>query len=401
MMSQTISQRNQKVRELSRRGFIHASAALSLAAHPLLAKAKPFRAATSSLLLVGTQTAKTTSKGIYAYTFEYATGELKQLGLAVEADNPTFLALAPNGNTLFVANELDAVQGKHRGAVSSYALDKKNAKLLKISEVPALGDGTCHVSVDDTGRAVFAANYSSGSAASFMVSVDGHLSPAISFEQYTGHGPNRERQEAPHAHRVTVSPDNRYLLVNDLGLDCIHVYHLDAATAKLTPNDPPSWKSAPGAGPRALRFHPNGKWAYCVTEMSSSVDVLRWDKSHGTLETIQEISMVPPGHKGVTNGCEIVLDHHGRFAYAADRFDDIIVTFAVSPATGKLTLLNRISCGGKVPRHIALDPTGRWLLVANQTSGNIAVLARDPDSGQLSKASQSSPLAAPQCLVFA
>jgi 6-phosphogluconolactonase len=390
----------QTVRKLSRRNFIFTSAAASAVAHPWIAAARPFALGTNRLLLVGTQTT-TTSKGIYAYTFEFATGDLIEIGLAAAADNPTFLALSPSGNLLFAANELDAVEGKHKGAVSSYTLDKRNGKLVKVNEVPALGDGTCHVAVDQTGRAVFAANYGSGSAASFTVSDNGNLSPAVSFEQYSGHGPDHDRQQTSHAHRVTVSPDNRFLLVNDLGLDCIHIYRLDAVTTKLTPNDPPSWKSAPGAGPRALRFHPNGKWAYCVNEMSSSVDVLRWDKTQGTLETTQEISLAPPGHRGLTAGSEIVLDHHGRFAYAADRFDDIIVTFAVSPKTGKLTLLNRISCGGKVPRHIALDPSGRWLLVANQDSNTISVLARDPHSGLLTKASKSFPLAMPECLIFA
>jgi 6-phosphogluconolactonase len=387
------------VRQLSRREFIYGSAALAIAGRSWPAVARPFALAPSRLLLVGTQTAAT-SKGIYAYDFEFATGELKLLGLAAEADNPTFLALAPSGNLLFAANELDPSEGKHRGAVTSYAVDKKNAKLTRINEVSALGDGTCHVAVDQTGRCAFAANYGSGSAVSFSVGDDGHLSPAVSFEQYTGHGPNHERQEASHAHRVTVSPDNRFLLVNDLGLDCIHIYRLDDATAQLTPNDPPAWKSAPGSGPRALRFHPGGKWAYCVTELTSSVDVLRWDKSRGTLETIQELSLEPASYKGMTAGCEVVLDHHARFAYVANRFDDIIVTFAVSPKTGKLTLLNRTSCGGKVPRHITLDPSGRWLLVANQGSDTISVLARDPRSGQLTKSSRSFPLSKPQCLIF-
>jgi 6-phosphogluconolactonase len=386
------------VQQISRRGFIYGSAALSVATRPWFAQAKPLHS--SGLLLVGTQTTGT-SKGIYAYTFDAATGDLKQIGLAAEADNPTFLALSPKGDMVFVANELNQYQGKDHGAISSYTLDRKDTKLIKINEVPTLGRGTCHVAVDHTGRSAFAANYGGGSAASFSVSNDGHLSPAVSFEQYTGQGPNHDRQEAPHAHRVTLSPDNRFLLVNDLGLDAIHIYHLDADTAKLTPNDPPSWKSAPGAGPRALLFHPKGKWAYCVTEMTSSVNVLRWDSKHGTLETVQEIALRPEGYQGVTSGCDIVLDHHARFAYVADRFDDIIVTFAVSPKDGKLTLLNRTPCGGKVPRHLALDPSGRWLLMANQASDNISVLARDPNSGQLTDSAKSFPLSKPQCLVFA
>jgi 6-phosphogluconolactonase len=386
------------VRQISRRGFIYGSAALSVATRSWFAQAKPNH--DSNLLLVGTQTGAT-SKGIYAYTFDAATGDLKQIGLAAEADNPTFLVLSPKGDLVFAANELDQHEGKASGAVTSYTLDRKGAKLTKINEVATLGGGTCHVAVDHTGRSVFAANYGGGSAASFSVSNDGHLSPAVSFEQFTGHGPDHERQEAPHAHRVTVSPDNRFLLVNDLGLDEIHIYHLDADTAKLTPNDPPAWKSAPGAGPRALLFHPSGKWAYCVTEMASTVDVLHWDSKRGTLETTQEISLKPEGFQGVTAGCDIVLDRHAHFAYVADRFDDIIVTFAVSPKDGKLTLINRTSCGGKIPRHLALDPTGRWLLVANQVSDDISVLARDPSSGKLTPSTKSYPLSKPQCLVFA
>jgi len=386
------------VRQISRRGFLYGSAALSIATRPWFAQAKPY--AGTGLLLVGTQTAET-SKGIYAYTFDAATGDLKQIGLAAEADNPTFLALSPRRDLVFVANELDQHDGKASGAVSSYTLDRKNARLIKINEVASLGGATCHVAVDHTGRSVFAANYSGGSAASFSVSDDGHLSPAVSFEQYTGHGPDPDRQQAPHAHRVTVSPDNRFLLVNDLGLDEIHIYRLDADTAKLTPNDPPAWKSAPGAGPRALLFHPSGRWAYCVTEMASTVDVLHWDRKRGTLETMQMLSLKPEGYQGVTGGCDIVFDRHAHFAYVADRFDDIIVTFAVSPSDGKLTLLQRTSCGGKIPRHLALDPSGRWLLVANQVSDNIAILARDPRSGQLIPSAKSFPLSKPQCLVFA
>jgi 6-phosphogluconolactonase len=226
------------------------------------------------------------------------------------------------------------------------------------------------------------------------------LSPAVSFFQYTGHGTDRERQSKPHAHRVTVSPDNRFLLVNDLGLDVIHVYRLDAGTAKLTLNDPPAWQSGPGAGPRALLFHPKGKFAYCVTEMTSSVVVLRWNAQAGVLETVQEVEMRPPDFQDATAGDDIVIDREGQFAYAADRFDDIIATFAISPYSGRLTLVNRISCGGKVPRHLTLDPTGRWLLVANQASDNISVLARDLKTGQLT-VGKSFPLSKPQCLVFA
>jgi 6-phosphogluconolactonase len=386
-----------RLNQITRREFIFGSAAMSVVGRRGFALAKEHSGA--RLLLVGTQTAAT-SKGIYAYSFAAATGELRSLGLAAAADNPTFLALAPNGRTVIVANELDAYEGKSSGAVSSYTLDRAKARLTKVNEVASLGGGTCHVAVDHSGRAAFAANYGGGSAASFSVGADGRLSPAVSFFQYSGEGPDKDRQKGPHAHRVTVSPDNRFLLVNDLGLDAIHIYRLDAATAKLSPNEPAVWRSNPGAGPRALQFHPNGRIAYCVTEMASAVVVLRWDARPGVLETVQEVAMRPPEFQGTTGGADIVIDREARFAYAADRFDDIIVTFAISPQDGRLTVLNRTSCGGKVPRHLALDPSGRWLLVANQVSDNIAVLARDVQTGQLA-AAKSFPLSKPQCLVFA
>lgn len=389
--------------QISRRGFIYGSIAgpvAGLVTASAVGRALGAGVGQGRLLLVGTQTSGT-SKGIYAYSFDSSTGELKQTGLAAEADNPTFLALAGDGRTVFVANEVNRFDGKKSGAISSYRLDRATASLTKISEVATDGGGTCHVAVDHTGRSAFAANYGGGSAASFAVDAKGRLSEAVSFFQYTGHGPNPKRQEAPHAHRVTVSPDNRFLLVNDLGLDVIHIYRLDAATAKLTPNEPAVWRSSPGAGPRALRFHPNGRVAYCVTEMSSTVVVLRWDARAGSLETVQEVVMKPKDFVGVTGGADIVIDRGARFAYAIDRFDNLVVTFSVAAGDGKLTLLNRIPCGGTIPRHLALDPTGRWLLVANQDSDNISVLRIDPHSGKATDAGKSFPLSKPQCLVFA
>ena len=385
------------MKQVSRRGFIFGSAALSVTGRGGFGLAKDSGA--GRLLLVGTQTSGT-SKGIYSYSFDPGTGELGAPGLAAEADSPTFLALAPNGRTVLAANELDKYEGKSSGAVSSYSLDRVNVRLTKVNEVASMGGGPCHVAFDHTGGSAFAANYGGGSAASFSVGEDGRLSDAVSFFQYTGSGPDPVRQKRPHAHRVTVSPDNRFLLVNDLGLDAIHIYRLDAGTAKLTDNDPAAWHSAPGAGPRALQFHPNGRFAYCVTEMASSVVVLRWDARPGVLETVQEVVMRPPDFQGTTAGDDIVIDREARFAYATDRFDDIVCTFSISPESGRLTLLNRTSCGGKVPRHLALDPSGRWLLVANQASDNIAVLNRDARTGQLT-AGKSFPLSKPQCLLFA
>jgi 6-phosphogluconolactonase len=376
---------------------VQAAAIASVTAHPWLAH--PEEKKMGELLLVGTQT-KGSSKGIYAYDFNSADGELKQIGLAAQADNPTFLALSPDRQSLLAGNELDEYEGKSSGAVSIYALDRAHAKLTKINEVASKGAGTAHVAFDHTGRCAFAANYNGGSASSFHIEKGEHLSPVVSFEQFHGHGPNPDRQAQPHAHRVTPSPDNRFLLVNDLGLDLIHVFHLDAATAKLTPNDPPAWHSEPGSGPRALRFHPDGKIAYCVNEIKSTVDVLQWDAQRGVLTTVEQVNLLPENYHGATRGCDIVLDRAARHAYVANRDDNFMATFTVAP-DGKLTLVGRSSCGGDIPRHLTLDPTERWLLVANQESDNIAVFRRDEATGRLAESGKSFPLSKPQCLVFA
>jgi 6-phosphogluconolactonase len=384
--------------KVDRRKVIQGLAVSTFASRAWWAEAA--EAGSGKTLFAGTQTGPA-SKGIYSCKWDPAKGALGPLGLAAEAENPTFLALSPDAKYLYAANEVDSFNGTKGGGVSAFTVDAKAGKLTAINAVLAMGAGTCHVEVDKTGQAVFCANYTGGSAASFHVLALGGLSEAVSHFQYSGHGPNAERQEAPHAHRVTVTPENKFVLVNDLGLDCIHIYKLDAATAVLTPSDPPQWTAAPGSGPRALRFHPNGRWAYCVHELISSVEVLRWDGAAGTLTPIQEIKMTPDDYtKGDATGSEIVLDRTGRFAYAANRGVDQLVSFGVDPTTGKLTLLGRTSCGGKTPRHIALDPTERWLLVANQGSDGIAIFRRDTTTGLLAESGKVFPIVKPQCLVF-
>ena len=385
---------------VSRRTFIKAAAITSLASSAWWAEAKTNMSDNSRLLFAGTQTGPS-SKGIYAFQWDPSNGELKELGLAGESDNPTFIALAPDGKHLFAANEIDEYEGAKSGAISAFSLDRAAAKLTHINTVPSTASGPCHVSVDATGRTVLCANYSGGGAASFHVDAQGRLSEAVSQFHYQGHGPVADRQEASHAHRGTVSPDNRYAYINDLGLDCIHIYHLDAATAKLTANNPPQWTAQPASGPRALRFHPRGKWAYCVHELSSAIDVLAWNSKDGSLHSVQHLGLVPKDYHGQAAASEIVIDRTGRYAYASIRFWDKIVAFSIDPATGKLTPIGTVSCGGKVPRHIALDPTERWLLVANQTSDNIAVIQRDTATGKLAETGSSFPLIKPQCLVFA
>lgn len=379
---------------VSRRGFLRSAAALPWMVESVMAQMTDG----GELLLMGTQTSGT-SEGIYAYRFDPKSGELMQIGLAAAAKMPTFLTLAPDGRSVFAVNELEEFAGKKSGGVTGFSVRQGGVKLAEVNQVPSLGGAPCHVAMDKTGRCVFVANYNGGSAASFLVGADGRLSEAVSFFQYKGSGPDKARQMGPHAHRVMVSPDNRFVMVNDLGLDAIHVYKLDAKTATLTPHEPAVWHATPGSGPRALQFHPNGKWAYCVTEMKSTVCLLHWDAAKGVLETVQEVPLLPVGYTGETGASDIVLDRAGRFAYVANRLNDFMATFTVA-ADGRLTLVERTSCGGKVPRHLTLDKTERWLLVANQETDNIAVFARDEKTGKLAKDGKSFPISRPQCFVW-
>jgi 6-phosphogluconolactonase len=377
---------------LNRRNVLKGLAIAPFAAHNWWKQA--LAAESHSLLFVGTQTAAT-SKGIYAYRWDSNNGELQLEGLAAMSDNPTFLALSPDRKLLYAANELNEFQGAKSGAVSAFSISK--SKLTALNVVSAQGTGTCHVSVHPDGKSVFCANYAGGSASMFHVESTGALTSAVAHFQYTGHGP-MPQQEAAHAHRVTVSPDGHFLLVNDLGLDCIHIYKLENGTA--VPNDPPQWNATPGTGPRALRFHPNGRWAYCVLEMGSAVEVLEWNSQAGALTSVQKVSLVPDGYQGNHAGSEVVVDRSGQFVYASDRFDDVIVSFKVDTATGQLTVLEKNTYGGKTPRHIALDPSEKWLLVANQDSDNITVLRRDTKTGLIAKTGKQFSISKPQCLVF-
>jgi 6-phosphogluconolactonase len=355
--------------------------------------------ASAVTLFVGTHTG-TGSKGVYAYDWSSATGTATQKKLAAEIESPTYLALSPDKRYLFTANEVDLFHGVKSGGVSSFRVGPGAGQLTAINGVTSGGGGTCFVGVDPSGRTLLCANYTGGSAASFRIGPDGVLSQAVSEFHYTGHGPNPDRQEASHVHRAIASPSGKYAFFNDLGLDVIHIYKLDAATAKLTAHTPAVWQAPPGSGPRALRFHPNGRWAYCVLEMGASVVLLEWDEAAGTLTTRQEARLTPEGFTGRAQASEIVLDRSGRFAYAACRFYDTLVNFSVDPETGRLTILGRSTCGGKVPRDITLDPSERWMLVANQESDVIAIIARDHGTGLLADKAQTVPLAKPQCLVF-
>jgi len=341
------------------------------------------------------------SQGIYTALFDSQSGRLSAPELAAEAKNPTFLALSPNGRFLYAANEIGNYSGQPSGAVSAFSIDKQSGKLALLNQQPSAGSGPCHIALDKTGECVLVANYGSGSVAAIKVGSDGGLSGPGFQVQHHGSSINSQRQEGPHAHYITTDPANRFALACDLGLDQVLVYKLDRSQARLTLNDPPAAPLAPGAGPRHLGFHPNGRWVYVINELNSTLSSFEYSPRQGTLTSLQTVSTLPKGFSGQNSCAEVAVHPSGKFVYGSNRGDDSIALFSIDAKTGKPTFIARESTRGKTPRHFALDPSGLWLLAENQDSNDIFVFRVDPASGRLAPVGERTEVGAPVCLVFA
>ena len=338
--------------------------------------------------------------GILVYDWDPEAAKLTLAGVAAKVGNVAWLAFSQGRDFVYSASELDTFNGKPTGEVASFRL-AKDGTLQPLSARNSAGTGTCHLAPDATGRMLIAADYTGASAASFRIE-DGKLSEAVWTEHYTEHGPNPTRQPTAHAHFASFSPDNRFAYINDLGGDCIHIYKPNLATAEMTPAG--IYRGAPGSGPRTLHFHPNGYTAYSMNELVSTVDLLHWHKDDGGLTFVDRIELLPAETKPsavASTGCDTVISRDGRFVYFANRGDNFLYAFKADFATGKLTPMKRSNCGGKTPRNFTLDPTERWMLVANQDSNLISVFARDPKTGELADDVKSSVAAeAPMRILF-
>ena len=334
----------------------------------------------------GTYTGNT-GKGIYAYRFNPASGKLTSMGLAAPSPNPSFLTVHPNGRFLYAANERDdSIPAGKDNEVSAFAVDPATGKLTFLNKVSSHGGGPCHVSIDKTGTVLLVANYGTGSVAALPIQRDGRLGEASSVDQHHGKSVDPARQMGPHAHFIAPSPDNRFALSADLGLDQVVVYRLDPSKGSLTANTPPFATLAPGAGPRHLAFHPTADFVYVNGEMKSTVSVFAYDKQAGRLTPVQTLSTLPAGFTGTSSTAEIQIDRGGKFLYVSNRGHDSIAIFAIDKATGKLTPVAHVPTGGKTPRYFTLDPTGAYLLAGNQNSNTVTVFRVDANSGRLTPA---------------
>ena len=363
----------------------------------------PLHAASSYLAYVGTYTASS-SKGIYSFRFDPATGQLKAIGVAAELPNPSFLATDPQHRFLYAVTEMGPEPGaddyKKNGFVSSYSIDRKTGALTFLNKVDAGGGGSCHLVVDETGKTLFVANYGSGNVASFAIKADGSIGERTGFYQHSGSSVDPARQTGPHAHAVVLSPDNRFLFVPDLGTDQVKIYRVDAQKGTFAPNDPASAEVKAGYGPRHFAFGHGAKYAYALCEMGSSVAVFSYNPAKGSLTPVQTISNLPDDFKGEDNSAEIEVDRSGRFLYASNRGNDSITVFAIDPEKGTLTKVEVVPTQGKTPRNFALDPTGKYLIAANQDSSTMVVFSVDPKDGQLKPAGQPIDTPSPIAILF-
>ena len=347
-------------------------------------------------LFVGTYT-NSGSKGIYVYRFNVATGKATLISNTDSAVNPSYLAISANQKFVYAVNETGR---KNPGKVSSYSFNKNTGRLKFLNQQLSGGDDPCYVNVHKSNGWVLVGNYSGGSASVFAVNADGSLKPYTQLMQDSGKGVNASRQEKAHVHSTIFSPDQDYVFTPDLGLDKVMVYKFDAAAKRpLKPAIPSFVSTEPGSGPRHLAFHPNKKFCYLIEELTGTVSAYRY--SNGKLTTFQRIATHPADFSGTIGSADIHTSPDGRFLYASNRGDENTITiFSINPANGRLQLKGFQPTMGKTPRNFIIDPTGKYLLVANQETDNIVVFKRNIQTGLLTATGEQLKVPAPVCLQF-
>ena len=357
------------------------------------------------LVYVGTYTG-TTSQGIYLFRLEAEKPEVSQnirlvpLGLAAASSSPSFLEIDLKRRLLFAVNEVNQFEGKATGGVSAFSIDKAKGTLALINQRPSMGTGPCHLVLDRSGRYLFVANYGSGSVSVVPVAADGRLGAASHVVQHTGSSVNPDRQKGPHAHCVTVDRANRFVFVCDLGLDKVLAYRFDGQRGRLTAHDPPFAQLKPGAGPRHMVFRPDGRFAYVINELTSTVTTFRYDGDAGVLHDVQTVSTLPEHFDGANTGAEVDVHPSGKWLYASNRGHNSVALFGTDLDNGTLTYVEEQGTGGFKPRHFGIDPSATYLAVGNQDSDTILVARIDSGNGRLKPSGVLANAPSPVCMKF-
>ena len=345
-------------------------------------------------LLVGTSTRSGESKGIYVYEFNSTTGEVNYKSV-VAVSNPSYLTVSSNRKYVYSVSE------EKTGYINAFAYNSLSGVLKPINRQSSGGAGPTYVSSDATGKYVFAANYGGGSLCAIPVEKDGSLGADVQVIKHEGSSVDKTRQTKPYLHSVVISPDNHFLLAQDLGTDKVYIYKFDPKKrpSPLSPSVQPFISVAPGSGPRHLTFHPNHKYAYLMNEINSTITAFKYKK--GCLQLLQTVSILPDGYEGKGDGADIHVSPDGKFLYGSDRnvLNELII-YSVDKNNGKLTFVGRQHTQGKNARTFAIDPSGNYLLVANGGTDDITIFKRDKTTGLLTPTGQKININKPSCLKF-
>ncbi len=337
------------------------------------------------------------SKGIYVYKLDPKSGELSFVCASPETVNPSYLVIHPSKKWLYAVNEVG--EGDKKGYISAFSIDLKNKQLPFINSVPSQGTFPCYINVDHSGKYAMAANYGNGTVALFSIKADGSLSESISMHQHMRKmtdGPEVQ----PHAHMIIQGPGEQFVYSSDLGTDMVWVYKLDTIHGKLEP----ALLHIPtqnGSGPRHIEFHPKKPWAYVINELNGTIEAFETGQKFANWNRFQTISTLAANDSGPASCADIHIAPSGKYLYASNRGEkNNLAIYAINQESGELEFIGHQAAGGKTPRNFVIDPTGTFLLVANQNTNNIVTFRIDKATGKLVETGKSVTIPSPVCLKF-
>lgn len=357
----------------------------------------------------GSGQAQNHGAGIYLVSLDTATGALSNLRLVAKTKSPSWIALSPDGKTLYAGNEVSDFNGRSSGSVTAFAVNKEDGNLTPINTVSSEGAGPAYVAVEPSGKYVLVANYAGGSFAVLPVRPDGglreasdvvHPSGPLNLSPPVDNPPGNfapSDHHGSHPHMVGFDPQGRYIVADDAGLDQILVWKLDQARGKLAAIS--GTAALPGSAPRHFVFDPTGHYLYQLQEQDSILTVYDFDSASARLRKRQSISALPPGFAGSNTASELLISRDGRYLYSGNRSHDSVAIFSTGPGRN-ITLLANVPTEGDRPRSLALDPTGAYLFSLNQGADSVTSFRVDPKTGQLRFTGHYLPLGSPATMVF-
>ena len=348
------------------------------------------------ILYVGTFSVRG-SQGIYAFSFDRAKRTLKLLQAVPSLESPSYLTVHPSGKFLYSVNRGRADVTDGGGSVSAYGIDAKSGKLSGISHRSSYGDDPCHITIDKTGKYAFISNYTRGNLVVLQLFDDGLIGSPSDAKKYVGSSINSARQETPHIHSATISPDNKFLYVADLGTDKVYIYDFNASNGTLAPAKTPEVTVSRGSGPRHFTLHPNGKFAYLAEELTSSVCTFSVNQTTGSLSILQDtVRSLPMEFNGSNTSADIHTGLNGKYLYMSNRGLNALSIFSIAP-NGKVALIGQQETG-KTPRNFLVDPKGEFVFVASQDGDTITMYRINSKTGKLTAVGKPVNVPSPVCL---